>query len=110
MKDYFKTLGVEPDAEPETIRAAYIKLAKEWHPDVTHHDKEVARAHFRELNEAYHELSEGESRARHETAIAHARYIEVLRKIRKWKASSRYRQRKARSRGTIGIRSFGIRK
>lgn len=32
-EDYFEVLGVDRDAPPEVIRAAYFRLAKLWHPD-----------------------------------------------------------------------------
>jgi tetratricopeptide (TPR) repeat protein len=32
-EDYFKMLGLEPDATPEQVKAAYFALAKSWHPD-----------------------------------------------------------------------------
>lgn len=31
--DHYATLGVEPDANPAEIRAAYLKLLREYHPD-----------------------------------------------------------------------------
>lgn len=34
FKDYYKLLGVEPDADAKTIKAAYRKLARKYHPDV----------------------------------------------------------------------------
>ena len=39
MKDLYKTLGVAEDADEDTIKKAYRKLAKENHPDVTGGDK-----------------------------------------------------------------------
>ena len=30
---FYKVLQVDPDAEPEVIRAAYVSLAKKYHPD-----------------------------------------------------------------------------
>jgi curved DNA-binding protein CbpA len=32
--DAYKTLQVDPEADPEVIQAAYRRLAQKWHPDV----------------------------------------------------------------------------
>ncbi len=38
FKDYYKTLGVQPNASLETIRTAYRKLSKKFHPDMNNGD------------------------------------------------------------------------
>lgn len=35
FQDYYKTLSVAPDADSETIKNAYRKLARKYHPDVS---------------------------------------------------------------------------
>ncbi|HEX6612247.1 MAG TPA: DnaJ domain-containing protein, partial [Rhodanobacteraceae bacterium] len=35
FKDYYETLGVKPDANEAQIKAAYRKLARKYHPDVS---------------------------------------------------------------------------
>jgi curved DNA-binding protein len=60
-QDYYKTLGVERDADAESIKKAYRKLARKFHPDVS---KEAdAEAKFKQLNEAYEVLKDKEKRA-----------------------------------------------
>jgi curved DNA-binding protein CbpA len=50
----FQTLEISPDASPEDIKAAYHRLAKQWHPDrYSGPEKEEAEARFRALAEAF---------------------------------------------------------
>src|SRR5690348_14861901 len=50
----YELLEVAPNATAEEIKAAYLRLAKQWHPDrFTGAEKASAEARFRELNEAY---------------------------------------------------------
>lgn len=57
FKDYYTTLGVSRDATPEQIKAAFRKLARQYHPDVAK-DKKTAEAKFKEINEANEVLSD----------------------------------------------------
>jgi curved DNA-binding protein CbpA len=34
MKDYYRILGLERNATAEAVKAAYLRLAKKFHPDV----------------------------------------------------------------------------
>jgi molecular chaperone DnaJ len=63
-KDYYDILGVERNADKTTIKQAFRKLAREWHPDVSKHEN--AEARFKEINEAYEVLSDDEKRARYD--------------------------------------------
>lgn len=65
MKDLYKTLGVAEDADAATIKKAYRKLAKEFHPDVTGNDKKKTER-FKEINDAYGVLGDKEKRAEYE--------------------------------------------
>lgn len=53
--DYYEILGVERDATPQQIRAAYRKLAFEYHPDRNRGDEAAER--MKRINEAYAVLS-----------------------------------------------------
>ena len=61
FKDYYEILGVPRTAKPDEIKAAYRKLARKYHPDVS---KEAnAEARFKELGEAHEVLKDPEKRA-----------------------------------------------
>lgn len=55
--DYYETLGVKRDADPEHIRKAYRRLARKYHPDLNPGDK-AAEERFKKLQEAYGVLSD----------------------------------------------------
>ena len=55
MADYYETLQISANAEPETIHRVFRLLAQRFHPD----NKESGNgARFRELTEAYQVLSD----------------------------------------------------
>lgn len=60
-KDYYKILGVDRNADPEAIKKAFRKLARQYHPDTNKGDKK-AEEKFKEINEAYEVLSDPEKR------------------------------------------------
>ncbi len=60
-RDYYDLLGVGRSASDDEIKKAYRKLAMKYHPDRNPGDKK-AEAHFKEINEAYGVLSDGEKR------------------------------------------------
>ena len=65
MKDYYEILGVARDADQETIKKAFRKLARETHPDANPDDPS-AEPRFREIAEAYEVLSDPTKRARYD--------------------------------------------
>ena len=65
FKDYYVGLGVSPDADEKTIKKAYQKLAKKYHPDVNPGDK-VAEEKFKEATEAYQAISDPEKRRKYD--------------------------------------------
>ena len=64
-KDYYEVLGVDKSADDATLKKAYRKLAKKYHPDVNPGDKE-AEAKFKEATEAYTILSDPEKRKQYD--------------------------------------------
>jgi molecular chaperone DnaJ len=59
---YYEVLEIERTATVEQIKTSFRKLAKAHHPDSNHGD-ELAEARFKELNEAYDVLKDGQKRA-----------------------------------------------
>ncbi|MBQ8433152.1 MAG: molecular chaperone DnaJ [Clostridia bacterium] len=64
-RDFYEVLGVDKNADAGTIKKAYYKLAKQYHPDTNPGDK-VAEEKFKEANEAYEILSDPEKKAKYD--------------------------------------------
>src|SRR2546423_14155362 len=62
IKDYYKLLDLDYKATPEQIKKAYRQLAMRYHPD-KNSGNQYAAAHFREVREAYHVLSDPQRRS-----------------------------------------------
>jgi len=61
-KDYYAILGAQKDDSTDTIKRKFRKLAMEYHPDRNQGNKE-AEHKFKEINEAYEILKDGQKRA-----------------------------------------------
>jgi molecular chaperone DnaJ len=61
-RDYYEVLGVQRTATEAEMKASYRKLAMKWHPDRNPGDKDCEH-HFKEINEAYDVLKDGQKRA-----------------------------------------------
>lgn len=60
-RDYYEILGVSKDADEGTIKKAYRKLAKKYHPD-SNRDNAEAEQRFKEVTEAYGVLGDPEKK------------------------------------------------
>jgi len=60
-RDYYEVLGVDKSADADTIKKAYRKMAKQYHPDLHPGDQE-AEAKFKEVNAAYDVLSDDQKK------------------------------------------------
>jgi molecular chaperone DnaJ len=57
LKDYYKILEVHPASTQQDIKRAYRQKAIQYHPDKNEGNL-VAEEHFKEVQEAYHTLSD----------------------------------------------------
>ncbi|MGH7566450.1 MAG: molecular chaperone DnaJ [Gemmatimonadota bacterium] len=64
-KDYYQVLGVSQDADPDTIKKAYRKLARKYHPDANPDDPS-AEERFKSISEAYRVVSDPEKRKQYD--------------------------------------------
>lgn len=60
-RDYYEVLGISRSADEKTIKKAYRKLAKKYHPDTNAGNAE-AEERFKEVTEAYNILSDPEKK------------------------------------------------
>ena len=63
-RDFYDILGVGKNASDDEIKAAFRKLARQYHPDVNKNPD--AEEKFKEINEAYGVLSDADKRARYD--------------------------------------------
>ncbi len=64
-KDYYKILGISKEASPDEIKKAFRQLARKYHPDVNHGNKE-AEEKFKEINEAFQVLGNPQKKAQYD--------------------------------------------
>ena len=62
--EYYEVLSLERNASDEDIKKAFRKKAFEYHPD--RNKNQDAEQKFKEINEAYHVLSDSEKRAKYD--------------------------------------------
>lgn len=74
LKDYYKTLEVEPVATQQEIKKSFRRLALKFHPD-KNAGNPIAEAQFREIQEAYEILSDPEQRKEYNYKRWHFRSI-----------------------------------
>ena len=63
--DYYKILGVDKNIPQKDVKKAYVKRAKQFHPDL-HPDDPKAKAKFQALNEAYDVIGDPEKRKKYD--------------------------------------------
>ena len=63
--DYYKILGVDKTIPQKDVKKAYLKRAKQFHPDL-HPDDPKAKAKFQALTEAYDVIGDPEKRKKYD--------------------------------------------
>ena len=64
-KDYYRILGIERNATEASIKKAYRKMARKYHPDLNKNNKQ-AETKFKEINEANEVLGDKDNRAKYD--------------------------------------------
>jgi tetratricopeptide (TPR) repeat protein len=91
MANYYEVLGVSVSADATEIRMAYKRLAMQYHPDRNAGDKNAEEI-FKQINEAYHVLSDPLKKARYDqrfydpVPLPHAETLRDrnMRRYRQW--------------------------
>jgi curved DNA-binding protein len=92
--DYYKILGVDKTIAQKDVKRAYLKRAKQFHPDL-HPDDPKAKAKFQALTEAYDVIGDPEKRAKYD------KYGE------QWKDADAFEKAGGRWGGGNGASGFG---
>ena len=64
-RDYYDILGINRGASEDEIKKAFRKKAKQYHPDANPNNP-TAESRFKEVNEAYEVLKDGDKRAQYD--------------------------------------------
>ena len=60
-RDFYEVLGIDKNADEATIKKAYRKLAKKYHPDMNKGNPNAEKI-FQEVTEAYEVLGDPKKR------------------------------------------------
>jgi len=67
LKDFYQILGCNRTSTPHDLKAAYLQLSLQWHPDRREDaEKENAEEKFKEISEAYYVLRDPSRRAEYD--------------------------------------------
>ena len=67
MEDHYKILGVQKDADADSIKKAYRIMAKKYHPDKNSGNKE-AEEMFKKISAAYDILGDENKKAKYDAS------------------------------------------
>lgn len=90
FKDYYKILEVDPSADSKTIKTAYRKLARKYHPDVSEHHESENK--FKEVAEAYEVLRDKEKRAEYDEIRQYGRHGQQFDPPPEWSSTGSFQQ------------------
>jgi len=69
LTNYYKLLGIDPKADRQTVKQAYLAKIKEWHPDKNPDCTEEAEEKTKILNQAYHVLGDPDQRKNYDRML-----------------------------------------
>jgi curved DNA-binding protein CbpA len=69
MPNFYNLLGIDPKADRQSVKQAYLAKIKEWHPDVNPDRAEEAEEKTKTLNQAYHILRDPEKRKNYDRML-----------------------------------------
>ncbi len=75
-ENYYQILGVNKDATYQEIKKAYLKLAKQYHPDMNKASN--AEAMFKKVTTAYETLKDEELRKKYDESLSEDLYLTLL--------------------------------
>ena len=67
--DYYRLLGIDPKADSQTVKQAYLAKIKEWHPDKNPDRAKEAEEKTKTLNLAYQILRDPEQRKNYDRML-----------------------------------------
>jgi curved DNA-binding protein CbpA len=67
--NYYNLLAVDPKADQQTLKQAYLTQIKKWHPDKNPDRAEEAAEKTKTLNQAYHILRDPEQRKNYDRML-----------------------------------------
>ena len=86
-EDLYALLGVSRDADLDTLKKAYRRLARELHPDRNPSATDHAEARFKAIGRAYSELSDAKKRATYDAAWKTAEARRTAKNVRRFRVS-----------------------
>lgn len=90
--DPYKVLEVDRSADDKTIKKAYRRLIKKWHPDL--HPNEEVKEKIQDINEAFEQIGTAEKRAIYDaqnpaTSSVYEHYASKESKKKSWQKKTR---------------------
>jgi len=73
LTNYYKLLGIDPKADQQTVKRAYLDAVKKWHPDKNPDRIEEAEEKTKVLNQAYQMLKDPETRKNYDRMLRYTK-------------------------------------
>jgi len=73
LTNYYKLLGIDPKADQQTVKRAYLDAVRKWHPDKNPDRIEEAEEKTKVLNQAYPVLKDPETRKNYDRMLRYTK-------------------------------------